>query len=477
MKLRVSWAALVLTLAALMALDAKAAVQPGRGCHLPGSEEALRCHEINVPLDPQHKDAGRIKLHVAVAPAFRPVPNGDPVFVLAGGPGEAGSDVVMLLESTFKRMRATRDIVFLDQRGTGLSGKLRCDGEQIDDANSDDALHEAVAKCVAGLKQPLAAFSTANAAADIEQVRLALGYGKVNVFGGSYGTRLGQQYARSFPGSVRTLILDGVAAPDQVIPAGAQDAQQALDGIFKRCADDKACVQAYPNLQKEFETLLARVNAGAVKLDFAHPRTMKRMQLPLTNLRFVSVVHTTLYSPQNSNRLPYIIHNAYQGNWGPFLARAYIASDLTPESSLSMPLYLAVVCAEDMPRLTDEALAADERGSFLRGHTGRIADICPMLKVPAAPAQAVTPIAVPTLLLSGDQDPVTPPRRAESAAKAMTRARMIVVPNAGHGVSRLGCMPRLMREFLDKPEQAPDQSCLREIAPIPFQLGHAGANP
>lgn len=477
MKLRISWAALVLTLSALLALDAKAAMQPGRGCHLRGSEEALRCHDINVPLDPQRKEAGQLKLHVAVAPAFRPVPNSDPVFVLAGGPGEAGSDVVMLLETAFKRMRATRDIVFIDQRGTGLSSKLRCDGVQIDDAASDSKMNEVVAACIAGIKQPLAVFTTANAAADIEQVRLALGYGKVNVFGGSYGTRLGQHYARSYPGSVRTLILDGVAAPEQVIPAGAQDAQLALDSVFKRCAEDKECAKAYPQLAKEFETLLARVNAGSVKLDFAHPRNMKRMQLPLTNLRFVSVIHSTLYSPQESNRLPYIIHNAYEGNWGPFLARAYMGSDFSPEGLLSMPLYLAVVCAEDVPRMTEDARSADERNSFMRGHAGRIAATCPLLKVPAAPVQAATPIAAPTLLLSGAQDPVTPPRRAESAAKGMRKAQHIVVANAGHGVSRLGCVPRLMREFLDKPEQAPDQACLRDIAPIPFQLGHAGAKP
>ena len=477
MKLRISWAALVLTLAALLAFDAKAVTQPGRGCHLRGSEEALRCHDIDVPLEPQRKDGGTIKLHVAVAPALRPVPDSDPVFVLAGGPGEAGSDVVALLESSFKRLRATRDIVFIDQRGTGLSGRLRCDGARIDDAATDSQLNEAVAQCLERLKQPLAAYTTANAAADIERVRLALGYGKVNVFGGSYGTRLGQVYARSYPGSVRTLILDGVAAPEQVIPAAAQDAQHALAGVFQRCAEDKACAQAYPQLQKEFDTLLARVNAGAVKLDFAHPRSMKRMQLPLTNLRFVSVIHATLYSPQDGNRLPYIIHNAYEGNWGPFLARAYAGSDFSPEGLLSMPLYLAVVCAEDIPRLTDQARAEDEQASFLRGYAGRIAAICPLLKVPAVPAQAATPIAVPVLLLSGAQDPVTPPRRADSAAKAMSKAQHIVVANAGHGVSRLGCVPRLMREFLDKPEQKADQSCLGEIAPIPFQLGHAGAKP
>ncbi|MCE3261813.1 MAG: hypothetical protein K0R43_892 [Pseudoduganella sp.] len=477
MKLRISWTALVLTLGVLLAVDAKAAAQPGRGCHLRGSEEALRCHDINVPLDPQRKEAGQLKLHVAVAPAFRPVPNSDPVFVLAGGPGEAGSDVVMLLESAFKRMRATRDIVFIDQRGTGLSGKLRCSEQQVGDADTDSEMKEALGKCLAAIKQPLGLYSTANAAADIEQVRLALGYGKVNVFGGSYGTRLGQHYARSYPASVRTLILDGVAAPEQVIPAAAQDAQLALEGIFKRCAEDKACAQAYPQLAKEFETLLARVDAGAVKLDFAHPRSRKRMKLTLGNLRFVSVIHGALYSPQDSQRLPYIIHSAYEGNWGPFLARSYATSDYSPEGLISMPLYLAVVCSEDVPRLTDEVRSADERGSFMRGHAARIADACPLLKVPAAPQQAVSQIAAPTLLLSGAYDPITPPRRAESAAKAMAKAKHIVVANAGHGVSRLGCVPRLMRDFLDKPEANVDSGCLREIAPIPFQLGHAGAKP
>lgn len=477
MKLRISWTALVLTLATLLALDAKAAAQPGRGCHLRGSEEALRCHGINVPLDPQRKDAGQLKLHVAVAPAFRPVPNSDPVFVLAGGPGEAGSDVVGLLETTFKRMRATRDIVFIDQRGTGRSGKLRCDDKLLDEGATEAQANDALAKCLAAIRQPLGLYNTANAAADIEQVRLALGYGKVNIFGGSYGTRLGQVYARSYPASVRTLILDGVAAPEQVIPAGAQDAQTALDGIFQRCAADKACAAAYPQLAREFETLLARVNAGSVKLDFTHPRNLKRLQLPLTNLRFVSVIHGTLYSPQDSQRLPYIIHSAHEGNWGPFLARAYVTTDYSPEGLISMPLHLAVVCSEDIPRLSDAARAADERGSFMRGHAARIAALCPLLKLAPAPAPAPSPIAAPALLLSGAQDPVTPPRRAESAAKAMARAKHIVVNNAGHGVSRLGCVPRLMREFLDKPEANLDTACLNEIAPVPFQLGHAGAKP
>jgi pimeloyl-ACP methyl ester carboxylesterase len=477
MESRISWAAFALAWAIASFFPAVAATLPGRDCHLRGSEEALRCHTIAVPLDPQRKDGAQLQLHVTVAPAFRQAASADPVFVLAGGPGESGSDVVSLLPTTFQRLRATRDIVFIDQRGTGLSGKLRCAGNSIDEAASDAALMEAMTQCVKALKQPLGVYTTANAAHDIEQVRLALGYGKVNVFGGSYGTRLGQSYARQYPASVRALILDGVAAPEQVIPAGARDAQLALDGVFQRCARDTACTRAFPNLKAEFDNLLARVNAGTVKLDFPHPRTVQRTQLPLTNLRFVSTIHASLYSPQESERLPYLIHSAFEGNWGPFLARGFAGSDMSPEGYLSIPLYLAVVCAEDMPRLDPAQRDADERTSFMRGYAARIAALCPLIHVPAAPVAAATPIMAPALLLSGALDPVTPPHRAESAARAMPKAQHLVVPHAGHGVSRLGCAPRLLREFLDKPEQVLAKGCLKEIPPASFQLGHAGTHP
>ncbi|KQQ87399.1 alpha/beta fold hydrolase [Massilia sp. Leaf139] len=474
MKFRISWA--VLALMFYVPAWAQAA-SAGRECHLPGSKEALRCHAVAVPLDPQQPGGAQLKIHVTVAPAFRPAASADPLFVLAGGPGEAGSSLAGMHATVFQRVRATRDIVFIDQRGTGLSGKLRCPGSPIDEAADEAAMRTAFARCLGTLPHPLALYTTANAAHDIERVRLALGYGKVNVFGGSYGTRLGQHYARSYPASVRTLILDGVAAPERVIPASADNARRALDGVFERCAADPACARAFPALRAEFETLLARVNAGGVTLDFAHPRTAQPTREALSNLRFVYTIHNSLYAPQTSQRLPYLIHSAYQGNWGPFIARGFTGTDLSPEGYLAMPLYMAVVCAEDIPRLTPSLRDADERGSFLRGHAGRLAALCPLAKVPAAAAPLTTPIAAPALLLSGALDPVTPPSGAASAARTMPKAQHLVVRHAGHGVSPLGCAPRLLREFLDRPEAALDSRCLGEIAIPAFQLGHAGTHP
>ncbi len=477
MKIRISRAVLVLLFVASPVFAMMAIAQPGQDCHLRGSEGALRCHAVGVPLDPHQPGGAQLQLHVTVAPAFRQAASLDPVFVLAGGPGQAGSDVAATLGTMFQRVRATRDIVFIDQRGTGLSGKLRCADDDIADIATKAEQMAAFAACVRALRHPPALYTTANAAHDIERVRLALGYGKVNLFGASYGTRLAQHYARSYPASVRALVLDGVAAPEQVIPAGASDAQLALDGVFQRCAGDPACAKAFPGLKAEFDTVLARVNRGDVKLDFAHPRTALRTRLTLTNTRFVSAIHTSLYAPLASQRLPYMIHSAYQDNWAPFIARAFTGNDMAPEGPLSMPLYLSVVCAEDVPRMTPALREADERTSFMRGRAELIASFCPLLNVPAAAVQPAAPIAAPALLLSGALDPVTPPHRARSAARTMPKAQHLIVAQAGHGVSGLGCAPRLLREFLDQPGQPLVARCLNDIAPVTFQLGHAGTHP
>ena len=167
------------------------------GCHLPGVEDALRCLKLPVPLDPA-RPGQTIQLHVTIAPALREGARPDPLFVLAGGPGEAGSEVLPILNTAMRRVRPTRDIVFIDQRGTGLSGKLECEpGMDEDSSLTDDQVDAALVRCIKASKAPFAAYTTANAARDIEQVRRALGYGKINLWGGSYGTRLGQAYARA----------------------------------------------------------------------------------------------------------------------------------------------------------------------------------------------------------------------------------------------------------------------------------------
>jgi pimeloyl-ACP methyl ester carboxylesterase len=398
--------------------------------------------------------------------------------LLAGGPGEAGSDLVPFLNTTFRKVRATRDIVLIDQRGTGLSGKLDCKpGKNAETATEEELLAETRA-CIKGLNKRFNLYTTEQAARDIEAVRGALGYGRINLWGGSYGSRLAQAYARLFPGSVRALVLDGVAAPDQVVPAGARDAQAALDALFKQCADDAACAKAFPSLRTEFETLAARLAKAPQPLTLPDPRTAETSKIEMTGTRFLGTIHNILYSQGDSRRLPFLIHSAYRDRWQPFIARSNVSRDFASDAGPAMPLHLAVVCAEDFPRLTPALLAEDTKGSFLSAEQiMRIGKMCEAMAVPAVPYKEPSVIDAPALLLSGALDPVTPPRRAEAARKYMRHAQHLIVRNGGHIVSPLGCAPRLLRTFLDQPQAPLKADCLDEIPAPTFQLNSAGPQP
>ena len=478
MKFRVRLTAFLLPLALCMPGAHAAINEAGRSCHLPGSEEGLRCLSLPVPLDYAAPGGEKIKLHVTIAPAFRESARPDPLFILAGGPGQAGSDVISTLDTTFRRARATRDIVFIDQRGTGLSGKLDCSSDPDQELTTDAQFEAELRKCLAKLNKPYAAYTTANAARDLEQVRKALGYGKINLLGASYGTRLAQEYARSFPANVRALILDGVAAPDQVIPAGGRDGKAALDGLFAACARDASCRKAFPAVRAEFEALDRRLAAGNIDIAIADPRTAAPVRMTMTRARFLSTVHNILYSPLDSRSLPFLIHGASQGRWEPFVARSNVGRDLSVDGPIATVMYLAVICAEDFPRLTPQMAADDARASPLATPvTGRMGVWCKAMNVPSVPYRQPSKIAAPVLMLSGALDPVTPPRRAEAAGKYMARAQHIVVANAGHGIMGLGCAPRLLRTFLDNPAHKLDAACLAEIPAPTFQVGSAGPHP
>jgi pimeloyl-ACP methyl ester carboxylesterase len=374
-------------------------------------------------------------------------------------------------------VRATRDIVFIDQRGTGLSGKLECPSDADEDAQLSDAdADAALRRCIAATRAPLAAYTTAAAARDIEAVRRALGHEKINLWGGSYGTRLAQAYARAYPAGVRALLLDAVAAPDQVIPAGGRDSQAALDRLFAQCAKDAACARAYPNLRGEFDALVGRLDAAPLTLNLPDPRTARQVDVTMTSARLLDTVRNMLYAPADARRLPFLVHSASAGRWQPFVARRNLAADFSPDGSPATLLHLAVVCAEDMPRFTP-ALAASDASPLTRTLGDRLRGLCRTLNVPAVPYTPPTRIAAPVLLLSGALDPVTPPRRAQDAARFMANAQLLTAPNVGHGVSQLGCAPRLLRAFLDRPEAKVDGACLNEIPAPTFQLGSAGPQP
>jgi pimeloyl-ACP methyl ester carboxylesterase len=411
-----------------------------------------------------------------VAPALRETARPDPLFVLAGGPGQPGSEILFLLNNAFRRVRATRDVVFIDQRGTGRSGKLTCDGlPDLGASESED--EKALLDCLQKLAKPYRHYTTANAARDLDEVRKTLGYRRVNIWGGSYGTRLGQTYTRSFPEHVRSVVLDSVASPEQILGVWGKDAQASLDAMFVRCDGDEGCKQAFPDLRARFQSLLQTVESGQAKLHFLHPRTANAMSLTLTRATFVETIRIGLYSTEMTANLPFLIKEASEGRWQPFLAQMYTQSDWSL-ASMAYGLTVAVLCAEDMPRLTPEILASERSNSFLKGfQVERWPRFCPAVAVPETKYQPPQTIHIPVLLLSGALDPVTPPHRAETARKHMTHSQHLIGPTLSHGVSHLGCGPRLLREFLDAPERPVNGSCLNEIPLAPFMLTAAGPRP
>ncbi|QGZ41162.1 pimeloyl-ACP methyl ester carboxylesterase [Pseudoduganella flava] len=461
----------------LLAARVAVAAPPGRSCHLPGAEEALRCVTVQVPLDYAHPGKS-IAIHATVAAAYREAARPDPLFVLAGGPGQAGSDILPIVQAAFRRVRATRDIVLIDQRGTGLSGKLDCKTPPDIDTMTEEQADAYTLRCLKALDAPYVHYTTDAAARDIERVRQALGYRQINLWGGSYGTRLAQHYARLYPANVRALILDGVAAPDQVIAAGGADAQAALDATLRRCEQAPACARTFPALRTEFAALAAKLAQGPVTVTMADPRTAALRPVTISLRRFVATVHRSLYAQADAHTLPFLIHSAYNGRWEPFVAQSNRDTDFSTDGAMSGPLYLAVVCAEDYPKLSPQLAADDARGSFLGSAlVTQLGTLCPVINAKPVNYTAAAPITAPVLLLSGAQDPVTPPRRAEAAARLMKAPRHLVVKNGGHIVSTLGCVPRLMREFLDQPGGKLAAACLDEIPAPTFQLDSAGPQP
>lgn len=455
-----------------------AAAPSWQPCHLPGERDALRCATLAVPRDYADASRGSFDVHVAVARSIRSRAEADPLFVLAGGPGQAGSDIVFLLDTALAKVRASRDIVFIDQRGTGRSGRLAC----ADDADaltlSDSELQASTLACLKGFGTDLLLHTTAAAVEDLERVREALGYARINLWGASYGSRLAQAYAQRYPTPVRSLILDGVVDADLIIGADGSEFQAALDAVLQRCADDADCRRAFPALRTQLRDVLQRLDAETAVATLAHPRNGQPARVRISRQRLVQTIRYLLYSTRGAAQLPYLIARADAGDWRPLLAIQASSVDLAAAEPAAGVL-LAIACREDWPRLTASQRAL-ETDAEVFGTTGlaSLDLLCGALALPPQPAAPpVQTLAPPALLLSGALDPVTPPARGERALRTLPQGQHVVAAYAGHVISGLGCAPALLHRFLDAPLQPIDATCLGEIVVPAFQTSAAGTPP
>lgn len=465
----------VLAAGALMALagaaQAAADASPTKPCRLEGMAHELQCGSVKRALDPAKPEGTQIEVHYVVVPALARNKLSDPVLFLAGGPGQSAISIAPMVLSRLSRMNNRRDLVFVDQRGTGRSAPLTCPEERnLSNADAADPAKQLqrLEQCRDGLaKLPhgdMRFYTTTIAMQDMDAVRQQLGATQWNVIGGSYGTRAALELQRQFPQQVRRLVIDGVAPPDMALPASfSTDGQAALDAALNACEKEAACNKTYPNLRQQWGTLLASLPR---QVSATNPRTGLPERFELSRRTLLSAVRLPLYNPAMAALLPAAISAAAEGRFEGLMGM--VSGGGSRKSQLAMGMHLSVVCAEDLPRLP---LATDKPGTDYGDSDAQFYRAAcknwPQGQVPAEFYQ-VKPSPAPALVLSGGVDPVTPPRHGERVTKALgPNATHVVVAEAGHGVMNLGCMRDVLFRFIDAKDDAAalkvDAACASKI--------------
>ncbi|MBD0327267.1 MAG: alpha/beta hydrolase, partial [Pyrinomonadaceae bacterium] len=419
----------------------------------------------------------KLALNILLLPALSEKPAPDPLFYLAGGPGAAASSYAPAWFMT--RLRRERDVVLVDQRGTGESNPLNCKlhGEPTDMRGYFVGYfsEEALKTCRTELEKvaDLSLYSTEIAMDDLDEVRAALGYNRINLYGGSYGTTAALSYMRQHPKQVRAAALFGVAPPDYKIPLPfARGVQHAMNRLFEDCAADNACRAAFPNLRAEFEAVLARLDKGPVNVTATNVVTKQQQSFSLTRAAFVDSVRLMLYFPPTLSVLPLLIHQAALGNFGPLVTVAFqVMSQL--EGQIARGMQLSVICAEDVPFISEADIKRETAGTFYGDTRVRaFVKACegwPKSRVQQSFSSPVKSDA-PVLIVSGEIDPVTPSWIATAAARHLPNSRQLLIRNGSH--YSYECAENIIAEFLDRgTTQALDASCLEQIRRLPFSPG------
>lgn len=450
-------------------------------CRLPGLDVEVRCGTFEVFENRSAAKGRKIPLRVVVIPAREKPVEPDPVVYFEGGPGGSAIDSASLLAEELALALRHRDLLLVDARGTGGSHRLDCP-EPAGVTGVEERLEsfmdpEAARRCatVLGKDNDLSQYTTEAAVDDVEEVRAALGYGKANLVGASYGTRAVLVYLRRHPESVRTAHLHSTLPTDARVPLHlARHTQAGFDRMAVACAAEPSCHAAFPDPRADLDSLLKQLAQGAVTVpvqdDEGKVRTMR-----LSRNGAIQTIRYLLYRPAGVSVLPLFLRRAASGDLVPLAQSGFdIASAMSAGSARG--LYLAVTCSEDVAfvdRTEAERLAA---GTFVgdlrvRQQLAACAD-WPAAKIPSSFLEPVRS-NVPVLIYSGEYDPTTPLEWAEQVAKTLPRSRILVVPGGSHvfyGLEGRECLDRLGSELVIRgsAEGLDLEACRRSIKPLPF---------
>ncbi|HBS55314.1 MAG TPA: alpha/beta hydrolase [Stenotrophomonas sp.] len=448
-----------------------------------------QCGTLQVPEDRAHPEGRKIDLRIAWLESDDSG-NGqpDPVFFLAGGPGQAASEVAVIVDTALRQVRKQRDVFLIDQRGTGGSNPLSClgaDGKPLqmdeDAAPSEALLRDYAQQCAASLqgRADVRFYTTAEAIADLDAVRQALGADKLNLVGGSYGTRVAQRYAIAYPQHTRSLVIDGVVPNDLVVGGEfANTFDNAITLQSAQCRKDAACSKRFPvDTRTQLRSVVDTLRRAPVTVDYRDPGTNAPRQDVLTPDSVVGLAFAFSYVPEYSSLLPLVLDEAAQGRYAPLASLARGATR-TMDFQINRGMQWSVICSEDAPRY--QAPAASDDDLFGPEAARAFFAACPVWPHQPAAATLTAPLKsdLPVLLLSGEVDPVTPPRYAEQVLKWLPNGRALVARGQGHGTLTAGCMPRLLGQFIDANDaKALDASCLDTLSHVPAFTSFNGWTP
>ena len=438
-------------------------------CSLPGIDRLAECGTVDVP-ENRERPGRTIALRLVVVRATQ-ASGREAVFFMTGGPGSAATASARPLTREHAALAGTHDFVFVDQRGTGESNPLQCSPPT--DPGLPPMFSAASAAACRNILEgsaDLLAYTTADAVEDLEAIRQALGYARINLHGSSYGTRPAWAYAARFPQHARTLVLHGPAPPGFLIPLPfAQGLEIALDGVITDCLEDQPCAERFPRLRTDVEAAFERLRSAParVSLDEQTDTIFSRGELS-------EAVRYLLYSANDARRLPLLLTQAAAGDYTP-IARASANYRLGLARTLTMGMYLSVTCAEDIPFLQESEVAATSRNTKLGDYRARQQmAACSAWPRGTSRLGDPAPLHVPALIQVGAYDPATPLESARRTATFLPNSRVVVVPHGAHAFGGLGvedCLAGLTTAFIAAGTAAAvDDSCVAQARRPPFVL-------
>jgi pimeloyl-ACP methyl ester carboxylesterase len=394
-----------------------------------------------------------------------------PIFVLAGGPGQASSELVALIDAAFGPSNQYHDLYFVDRRATGKSNPWQCGLDET--VVSDEQISAAVQDCFEKSHWPLAQLNSNTSIDDLEALRVIIGAETVNLWGGSWGTRFALLYAQRYPASVNRMVLDGVAPVSLPVLITAEAAQGAWDELVLLCHSNSECLQRFPNPTEQLNSLLASVGEG-ISISVFDAAKGQQVEQSLTRSQLAQIIRGLLYMPEVSGQLFYVLEQAQKGSWQPLVSLA--AGQNAAAESMYLGLTFSVLCAEELPRVS----AADFNAEAGKGFVGQSWLDFWQLACAQWPTEVLdydepSLLEHPTLLISGALDPVTPPSYAEVSAQRLANSLEVVLPYGGHMNSMRACMPTQIGHFFEAKDDEIDTECINSLPPPLFMTNAFGS--